>query len=219
MSTAFPSFFGRESPNLGVDKNAPIDISLPSWNGEGKGRVQARGLSQHPPASQPDAHLIPTINTPPTYSNDAEPPSYIHAKHRHHHSDHRDGASQRTPEEEAAYLSRLREWAIDKDSMKPGDGTFYWNSAQGGDMLGATVMALDTEQQIRDTTIIKKEKAKGKEKEGLFTKLRRLSHRSEDVEGRANGSHAEHASGRSSEAESDVGRLVVEVPRSKEESK
>jgi len=104
--------------------------------------------------------------------------------------------------------------------MKPGDGTFYWNSAQGGDMLGAAVMALDTDQQVRDTTVIKKEKEKVKEKEGLFSKLRRLSHRGEDVEGRASGSHAEHVPGTLSEAEEgDAGRVVVEVPQSKEESR
>jgi len=104
--------------------------------------------------------------------------------------------------------------------MKPGDGTFYWNSAQGGDMLGAAVMALDTDQQVRDTTVIKKEKVKGKEKEGLFSKLRRLSHRGKDVDGRAGGSHAEHVPRTLGEAEEeDVERMVVEVPQSKEESR
>ena len=87
-------------------------------------------------------------------------------------------------------------------------------------MLGAAVMALDTDQQIRDTTVVKKEKVKGKEKEGLFSKLRRLSHRGEDVDGRTDGSHAEHTNETLSEAEEgDVERVVVEVPHSKEKGR
>ena len=87
-------------------------------------------------------------------------------------------------------------------------------------MLGAAVMALDTDQQIRDTTVVKKEKAKGKEKEGLFSKLRRLSHRGEDIDWRTGGNHAEHAPGTLSEAEEgDIERVVVDVPHSKEESR
>lgn len=65
----------------------------------------------------------------------------------------------RTPEEEQAYLAALANWAKEKDTMRPGDGTFGagYNVASAGDTQGLMLGAVSDEQMQRDTTVRRKD--------------------------------------------------------------
>jgi hypothetical protein len=192
----FPSLFGRDNPSLGVQKSRNFDTDT---------------FTPALPEAAP-AHALPRsaitesgVLALPTYDDAAEPPQYGH--HAFHHRVDEQGRPlhqptnnttmmpRRTASEEKAYLSALSAWAKDKDSMKVGDGTFYSGGpgGMGGDPLGMLVTAVDTDQQIIDTTVHKKQKdgtvkvSEGKSKDrfvddgrdeelGFRAKMRRLSH-------------------------------------------
>lgn len=142
LNTAFPAFFGRDVPKLGIHKSADWDPDT------FQRRSSSAVVDEHDPA-----HLQQQLDGDTKTALDSSKP-YV----GHHHPS---TMPRRTPEEEQAYLAALSQWAKDKDAMHAGDGTFGpnrgWGSAIAGASVGTFIGAVGDDQFQRDTTVRRKD--------------------------------------------------------------